>query len=162
MTVGGQRFPWGRHASTADRYAVLAPAHQDMKSGWLGRGIVVCAGCSPPRRGTSPRATFSHSSTWFDNSSNDVSNTGRRWWVDSGRMYRGTGPAFDREVSVLGVQGYSGGWDGGLWTRCAGCSPPRRGTSPRATFSVLAHGISNSATGSQPSALELPGHLPEG
>ena len=33
--------------------------------GWLGRGIVVCAGCSPPRRGTSPsprvvfdRATF--------------------------------------------------------------------------------------------------------
>ena len=25
---------------------------------WLGRGIVVRAGCSPPRRGTSPRATF--------------------------------------------------------------------------------------------------------
>ena len=26
--------------------------------GWLRREIVVCAGCSPPRRGTSPRATF--------------------------------------------------------------------------------------------------------
>ena len=25
---------------------------------WLARGIVVCAGSSPPKRGTSPRATF--------------------------------------------------------------------------------------------------------
>ena len=30
----------------------------------MGREIVVCAGCSPPRRGTSPRATFSPPHLW--------------------------------------------------------------------------------------------------
>ena len=71
--------------------------------GWLGRGIVVCAGCSPPGRGTSPRATFPppHAGT--------------------PAAYWGTGPAFDRESICGECQGYSGGWDGGLW--CAPDAP---------------------------------------
>ena len=36
-------------------YRGTGPAFDRGMFGWLGRGIVVCAGCAPPRRGTSPR-----------------------------------------------------------------------------------------------------------